>query len=179
MEKTAVVLSTMFDGLFGRALKPLSPELVAGLKRAGFDPERPLARYPVTVWEDCVDAAAQQLFPGVPRDQAWERIGRLFIKGYFETVVGRIIGNALPFMSDTAFINRTPLFMSTGIEGQLVSLDWHDAKRATLRLARAGDEAGALMAGVIAGSFERMRRAPPGLSWTSAYADSSVTIVLR
>lgn len=168
----------MFEGLFVRALAVKAGPLKDQLRRHGFDLDRPLPRYPVTVWENCVDATAAELYPGVDRAEGWRRIGRRFIEGYFETLVGKFIATAMPFLSAKAFINRSPRFITTGLEGAVVTLTWLDDKTASLRVQEAGDESGALMAGVLGVCFERMKLPAPQLTFTSAPGDSTLTITL-
>lgn len=177
MGKSAIALHSMFEGLFVRALHVEGP-LKETLRQKGFDLDKPQPRYPVTVWEDCVDAAVAELFPGVSRGEGWQRIGRRFIEGYFETMVGKVIAVALPFLSAKGFINRSPRFISTGVEGGKVTLEWLDERRALLRVTEAGDESGALMAGVMAVCFERMKQPLPRFEWTAAPGDSTLTITL-
>lgn len=166
MVKDAVALHSMFEGLFVRALHVDGP-LKERLRASGFDIDRPLPRYPVAVWEACVDAAAEALYPAVARGEAWQRLGRRFIEGYFETLVGKLIAAALPFLSAKGFVNRAPRFITTGLEGARVALVWHDERRVTLHVDRAGELAGALMAGVMAVCFERMRVPAPRFEWRS------------
>jgi len=150
-----VALHSMFEGLFKRALDASGP-LKEALLQQGFNLDRPRPRYPVSVWRNCVDAAAVHLYPGMPRDVAWTALGRRFIEGYFATLVGKMISASLPFLSAKTFINRVPRFISTGLEGSEVSVVWSRPDVATLRILGSGDLAGALMAGVLAVTFERL-----------------------
>lgn len=178
MGKSSVALHSMFEGLFVRALAVKPGPLKDKLRGAGFDLDRPLPRYPVTVWEACVDVTVGELFPGVSRAEGWRRIGRRFIEGYFETLVGKFIATAMPFLSARAFINRGPRFITTGLEGAVVTLTWLDDATASLRVQEAGDESGALMAGVMSVCFERMKLPMPQFDFTSAPGDSTLVITL-
>lgn len=149
-----VALQSMFEGLFVRALK-VDGAFKDKLRAKGYDVDRPRTRYPMAVWLDCVDVAALEVFPGLARPQAWVQLGRRFIDGYFETLVGRMIGVTLPFLSPKTFVGRVPRFVTTGLEGE-VSLTWEDEKTATLRILKCGELSGSLMAGIVAVCFERM-----------------------
>lgn len=178
MGKSSVALHSMFEGLFVRGLH-VDAALQEKLRAKGFDLLKPQARYPVTVFEDCVDAAAQALYPQLSRREAWQAIGRRFIEGYFETLVGKLISVSMPFLSPKTFINRVPRFITTGLEGALVTVEWHDARKATLFVKESGDEAGALMAGVMAVCFERMGvPAPTFEPHVRGTGDSLVVITL-
>lgn len=178
VSKKAVALHSMFEGLFVRALKVEGP-LKAKLKEKGFDLDAPKPRYPVAVWEDCLDVTIAELYPGVGRSEGWERIGRRFISGYFETLVGKFISAALPFLSAKAFIDRGPRFITTGLEGAEVTLTWVDERQAVLRIREASDESAPLMAGVLAVCFERMKKPVPRFEWSCLPGDSRLTITLQ
>jgi uncharacterized protein (TIGR02265 family) len=150
-----VALHSMFEGLFTRALRVKGP-LKEALRAKGFDHDRPHTRYPIKVWVDCVDAACLDLYPTVPRASAWTTLGRRFIEGYFETLIGKMISASLPFLSTKAFVARVPRFITTGLEGSQVSITWNEPTVATLRILGSGELAGALMAGVLAVCFERL-----------------------
>ncbi|MFZ5444367.1 MAG: DUF2378 family protein [Myxococcota bacterium] len=175
--KSATALHSMFEGLFVRALKVDGP-FKERLRAKGFDLDRPQLRYPVTVWEDCIDVAVAELYPGVPRDEGWRRIGRRFIEGYFETLVGRMLSVTLPLLSSTAFLNRGPRMISTGLEGARVRLQWRDPRTAVLHVEEASDLSGALVAGALEVCFERMRKPMPQFTWTSAPGASTLIIAL-
>jgi uncharacterized protein (TIGR02265 family) len=59
-------------------------------KAIGIDLDRPLlVAYPLSVWLDAVALCAEILFPGVPRDEAWYRVGWQFGQGYGQTALGK------------------------------------------------------------------------------------------
>ncbi len=154
-----VALQSMFEGLFVRALTP-NAAFKEKLLAQGFDLARQRTRYPIEVWVTCVDLAALEYYPGLAREPAWVQLGRRFIEGYFQTLVGRMIGASLPFLSPKSFIGRVPRFMTTGMEGSRVELVWHDPANATVRVLGPGEMGAALLAGVLAVCFERMGVAP-------------------
>lgn len=154
-----IALQSMFEGLFVRALRPTGA-FKERLREKGYDLDRRQTSYPLAVFEDCLDVAAAELFPELDRAQAWERLGRLFIGGYFQTLVGRMISATLPFMSPRLFVGRVPRFMTTGLQGAEVRLEWTDARHATLTLLGVHELSSALMAGVLAECFARMKVSP-------------------
>jgi uncharacterized protein (TIGR02265 family) len=153
---TAVALQSMFEGLYVRALQP-EGAFKGRLREKGFDLDRQKVSYPMSVWADCLDVTADELYPGRPRAESWQRIGRQFIDGYFSTLVGRMIAAMMPFMSAKTFLGRVPRFISTGLEGAVVKLEWVDERHATLTIGGVHELSGALMAGVLEGSFARLR----------------------
>ncbi|MDP1827411.1 MAG: DUF2378 family protein [Archangium sp.] len=153
---TSVALQAMFEGLYMRALQP-EGAFKDRLREKGFDLDRQQVSYPMSVWSDCLDVTADELYPGRPRAESWQRIGRQFIDGYFSTLVGRMIAAMLPFLSAKAFLGRVPRFITTGLQGAVVKLEWVDEQHATLTIGGVHELSGAFMAGVLEGSFARMR----------------------
>lgn len=151
-----LALQTMFEGLYARALRPTGAFKEA-LRAKGYDLDHQKPSYPLAVWAACLDVSAGELYPGESRAAAWQQLGRRFIEGYFQTLVGRLIATTLPFMSAKLFLGRVPRFMTTGLEGADAQLEWHDAHRVTLSIRGVHELSAAVMAGVLAGSFERMR----------------------
>lgn len=152
---SVIAKHSMFDGLFSVALKPTGA-FREDLKSAGFDPDRPKPEYALRVWHDCVDVAARHLYPNERRERAWELVGERFIEGYLQTLVGKLIAVALPFLSPQSFVQRAPRFMSTGLVGAEVKLDWKGSKSATVTLTNVEHPACHLLAGVIAVSLGRI-----------------------
>lgn len=148
-------LQSLFEGLFIKALEPKGAFREA-LRQKGFDVDHRLPRYPATVWVNCVDVAAGELYPKRSREAAWEVLGEHFIEGYFQTLIGRMIGSTLPFLSPRTFLMRAPRFISTGLENAVTQLTWEDERTARLVVLGSGELAGHLMAGVFRRVFIRM-----------------------
>lgn len=174
-----MALHSMFEGLFTRALH-VDAALQAKLEAKGYDHRRPLPRYPVDLWEECVDLVVLELMPGVPRDDAWVQVGRLFINGYFQTLVGKFIATSLPFLTPRTFLNRVPRFMSTGLEHLEAHVTWNGEHEATLAIGGPRFIASAFMEGILAASFERMKFTPRDFQRAVQHErHSSVTVTLR
>lgn len=152
---SVIAKHSMFDGLFAVALKPTGA-FRDDLKAAGFDSDRPKPEYPLKVWHDCVDVAARHLYPDQPRERAWELVGERFIEGYLQTLVGKIIAVALPFLSTQSFVQRAPRFMSTGLVGADIKLEWNGKHAATVVLTNSDHPSGHLLAGVVRVSLNRI-----------------------
>lgn len=170
-------LQSMFDGLYVQALRPTG-RFRDRLREKGFDLDKQKSSYPMSVWVDCLDVTSEELHPTLTRALAWRAIGRQFIDGYFQTLVGRMIGSMLPFLSPSRFTKRVPGFITTGLQGAKVGLTWEGEKRAILIISGVHQLASCVMAGVLEGSFSRMKvavtlepRALPGL-------DSELVITL-
>lgn len=155
----AWALHSMFEGLFVRALKVGEP-LASRLRERGFDLANPRPRYPMRVWEQCIDATIAELKLGPTREDAWVEMGRRFIDGYFQTLVGKFISTSLPFLNARSFMPRVPRFMTTGLDGVAISMVWEGPRVAKLTVLGPGHIAASFMTGILAVCFERMKVQP-------------------
>lgn len=147
---------SMFEGLFERLLKPQG-EFRAALKTAGYDAAQSKPEYPIEVWQACLDVTAKFLYPDATRPEAYRRIGKLFMGGYFETIVGRLIAAALPFLSARTFLQRCPRFVKSGLKEMEASVEWLSATKARVLLN--GPHVGScfVSAGVFEFCFEKLK----------------------
>jgi len=82
----SVVEGLLQHGLGGQ----LSPELKARLRLIGVDVERPLLpAYPVKLWEHCLWAIIEDVYPGLPAERAFRALGSRMTEGYGHTLLGR------------------------------------------------------------------------------------------
>ncbi len=151
-----IALQSMFEGLYMQALKPQGA-FKERLRAKGFDLDHQRTSYPIEVWVACLDVTSAELYPGQQRVVAWQHIGYRFVEGYFHTLVGRMIASMLPFMSPKRFMGRVPGFITTGLQGAAVKLDWRGANQVLIRIDGVHGSTSALMAGVLAASFARMK----------------------
>jgi uncharacterized protein (TIGR02265 family) len=145
----------MFEGLYDRVLKPQG-ELERRVRAAGYDASAPKTEYPITVWIDCLAASAQVLSPELPQERAVWLLGRRFIEGYLETLIGKMISASFPFLSAGTFMKRVPRFVSSGLVEAGVSLTWPGETHAVLTVGGCAWYPGPLMGGVIEVVFERL-----------------------
>ncbi len=151
-----IAYQSLFEGLYMQALQPQGA-FKDRLREKGFDLDRQRESYPIAVWIDCLDVTSAELYPGQSRAEAWRRIGFLFVDGYLHTLVGRMIGAMLPFMNARRFMGRVPGFMTTGMRGASVTAHWQSANQVLLKIVGVHGSTSALMAGVLEGSFARMK----------------------
>lgn len=85
-----LIFAQTFEGLLRSLSGKLSPQLVAGLRERGLDPGATLLpAYPQRVWIEVLSFVARELHPGLPLEAAVAAVGRSFMDGYAETMVGR------------------------------------------------------------------------------------------
>ncbi len=87
-----IVFAVSFEAMFirglGGDLPPALQQALAGLK---VDLKNLQVGYPLAVWKDALSAARRVLYPDLADAQAYEQLGRLFIRSYFETFIGRAL----------------------------------------------------------------------------------------
>ena len=78
MTTEQVLFSTAVESLYRQALKGrLSEVLKLRLRHAGLDLNRPLLpAYPRKVWVRSLELTAEELYPGLEREEAMERLGQ-------------------------------------------------------------------------------------------------------
>lgn len=88
MSEKLIFLQT-FEGLVRAYGTRFTPELLTNFKLYGFDPERLLPAYPQKSFIEVVRLLGRALHPGLSEDDAIREVGRGFINGYEDTLVGR------------------------------------------------------------------------------------------
>src|SRR3954470_18650653 len=106
-EPNHTVEAALFEGMFVRAMRP-DPSFTAELKDLGFDLKRIQSRYPVEVWRKSLEVARRRLFGERPEERGYRALGNLFVEGYFETIIGKIISVPLSLVPAERVIQRMP-----------------------------------------------------------------------
>lgn len=144
------VKHSMFEGLYDRVLQP-SGRFAEQLREAGYDPSTPRTEYPVEIWLNCMFLSAKT----ERAERAVWLLGRRFIEGYLETIIGRLISASFPFLSAASFVKKVPRFVSSGISTPTV-VQWKAPNHAHITFEGAKWISGPLMGGVVEVSFERI-----------------------
>lgn len=111
-----------FEGLFVRALRLSGPALLH-LRESGFDPAAPQPRYSARVWHDTRRAAARLCYPDLSEEHAHRALGRAFVEGFAQTVVGRVLGAAAPLLGTVRVLTRVPHYMRVARTDVEVSME--------------------------------------------------------
>ncbi len=101
-----VVFGTSMEGLW-RALQPCTAAELAAFSRAGVKGERFDAAYPLDVYSAILDACAQSRYAGLDELERFTRVGRLFIDGYANTLVGQALLGLLRVLGPRRALERT------------------------------------------------------------------------
>ena len=101
-----VVFGQSFEAVL-RALKPLDPEMVEGLKRLGVEPEGPFdAAYPLDTYVSFLELVARVRYGHLEEMAAYTAIGQQFIRGFEHTLIGRAMMAALRLIGPRRTVQR-------------------------------------------------------------------------
>lgn len=112
----------MFEALFDRRLKP-EGAFAEALRAAGYDRSRAGAKYPTEIWVRCLEIARAHVYVSLEPNEAYRKIGREFTLGFLETLPGRLIGAAIPFMTPKGFLRRLANYLRMGRSDEQLTFD--------------------------------------------------------
>lgn len=147
-----------FEALFERRLRPSGP-FADALRFAGYDATRALPEYPTEVWLRCLEVAREQRWPDLDRERAYREMGIEFSLGFLETILGRVVGAAISFMTPASFMRRIAGYMRMGrnddaLTMELVSVE---PRRVELTITNPTGVPSAFIAGVVDVACRHMR----------------------
>lgn len=103
----AWVDNSMFEGLFVRALRP-TEAMAAELKSVGYDLKNPQPQYKNHVWRQALEVARRHEYPTLSHDEGMRALGRRFVDGFFQTIIGKFVAVALPMLGSRMMQRRVP-----------------------------------------------------------------------
>lgn len=153
---------SMFEALFDRRLKPEGAFREA-LIGAGYDTDKPRPKYPTSVWVTCLELTRLARYGALSTEEAYRAIGREFTEGFLQTLVGRLVGVALPLMQPRSFLNRLERYFKMGREDGGIRYDMTELEpeHAHIEVVNPAGVPGDFVAGLIDVAFMRLTR-----SWT-------------
>lgn len=159
---------SMFEALFVRRLAPTGA-FAAELKAAGFDPESPQPKYPTATWVHCLEIARRHRWATATETEAYHQLGREFSRGFLETISGRLIAAALPYMTPKSWLGRLASYFRMGREDTRLSFDVVEAHEgfSRIKVHNPSRVPGGFVAGIIEVGFEHLRR-PVSIDVTQA-----------
>lgn len=116
------VTQSAFEGLFQHALTP-DEKLQSALRDAGFDLRAQKPDYPATVWKQCVELTARHVHPELPRDEALRTLGRVFIDGFFKTILGRLASTVVAMVGPNVVLRRARGFFMSSAPGLVMTVE--------------------------------------------------------
>lgn len=111
-----LILHTMFESLFERALKP-EGAFADALRKVGYDPARPKPEYPEKVFLDSMEVARRYTEPNLSFTEAQRKFGRITGELIYETLVGKVIAVALPMLGPDRLMTQLPKRIEVGAKG--------------------------------------------------------------
>ena len=107
-ESEQVVFGQTVEGLIKRAIgTTMTPRLTERLKAVGLDVTAPIAAaYLRSVWQDVLRVCAEELYPNVPIDEAYFRLGCAATEGFQKTLMGKALFAMLGVLGPTRTLGR-------------------------------------------------------------------------
>ncbi|HLT31976.1 MAG TPA: DUF2378 family protein [Myxococcaceae bacterium] len=101
----STVDSTLFEAMFVRTLTPTGA-FAEELRQTGFDLAQMQPKYPAPIWRRCVEVARRHTYPELPKEEGMRQLGRDFMKGYYGTLLGKVVSAAMPLIGLERTLNR-------------------------------------------------------------------------
>jgi uncharacterized protein (TIGR02265 family) len=87
-----LIFEHVIDGLMRGIGAQRTAQLERRLMEAGWSgPKKKIPAYPLDTWRTFLRIAREELFPGQPEAPGYEKLGEMFMDGYFETALGSAI----------------------------------------------------------------------------------------
>ncbi len=125
---------SQFEGMFVRALQPQGAFLEE-LRGLGYDPQKPEPAYPTDVWIKSLEVAQRHRYPRLSPSQGLRQLGRDFVNGFLDTLVGKVIGVGLPLLGPVRALKRLPSYVTTTRTDVTVEVVVEGDRRVRMRVA--------------------------------------------
>ncbi|OJT25594.1 hypothetical protein BO221_06895 [Archangium sp. Cb G35] len=122
-----LVFEHTVDGLFRFSLRSrLSSQAWNGLKAVGIDLSKPLLpAYTYDTWKRALELTVVDLYPLLPREEGWRRLGQEVVNGMVHTVMGRAmvgVARLLGPLRSLRRLNNTLRSADNYVESRLTEL---------------------------------------------------------
>jgi uncharacterized protein (TIGR02265 family) len=103
-----VVFLQVVEGLLRHGVGDrVTTRLRERLKQVGLDLDRPLPpAYPLAQWTHCLHIIVEEVYPGMPREEAFRRLAAHHVEGYGQTLVGRALLRLLRLLGPRRTVHR-------------------------------------------------------------------------
>lgn len=105
-----VVYDAAVEGVFLRGLVGMvTPSLSSKLRALGLDLDHKLRpTYPREAWTRMLEVTVAELFPNVPRDEGFRRLGEKAVNGIGYTMIGKVLVQMAKLMGPRRSLLRLP-----------------------------------------------------------------------
>jgi uncharacterized protein (TIGR02265 family) len=108
-----LVYAEVIEGLIQYGLGGHVPSrLRERLGDLGLDVDRLPSTFPVVAWLKCLRVIIEELFPGVPVEEAFRRLARQHVEGYGRTLMGRATVRVMRLLGPRRMVHRLPSVLS-------------------------------------------------------------------
>ena len=108
-----LIYSEVIEGLIQYGLGGHVPSrLRERLGDLGLDVDRLPSTFPVVKWLKCLRVIIEELFPGVPEQEAFRRLAWQHVEGYGRTLMGRATLRVMRLLGPRRMVKRLPSILS-------------------------------------------------------------------
>lgn len=132
-----LVFQQLVEGLFKAIDSKLTPRIVERIGELGIRRDRMLPAYPQEKFNQALDIVTEELFPGLPRAEAQEQMGRQLIRGLQETMLGKAQFALVRLIGPKRALDKMVSTIKTGANYIEARLDWSGPTSAILWLSDA------------------------------------------
>ncbi|WP_257457561.1 TIGR02265 family protein [Archangium lipolyticum] len=103
-----MVFVQVVEGLLRHGVgERVTPRMRERLRQAGLDLDRPLLpAYRLDMWKHCLHIIIAEVYPGVPREEAFRQLAARHVEGYGQTLVGRALLRLLRLLGPKRTVHR-------------------------------------------------------------------------
>ena len=146
----------MFEALFTRALEPTGA-FADALRAVGYDLEHTQPQYPTSVWVASLAVTRQHAFANLDDAAAYRAIGERFMGSFLDTLAGKVVAVALPFLGPQAFLKRIPRYLTMGRSDLRWEVQLEEPKRLVAHLHDPYSVPAHFLAGIIDKAMKLIR----------------------
>lgn len=86
-----VIFGSAIEGFYRTYRERLTPSVKAEIAALGIDFDHILPAYDLEVFERAFRRAGERIYPSLPEQERWRRLGREFVDGYVQTPLGKAV----------------------------------------------------------------------------------------
>ncbi len=128
LANSEVIDGSLLEGLFQRQLQPQGA-FAEELRSLGYDADFQKPSYDRRLAVSFIACARRNAFPHLNDADAYRALASVFIKGYFNTIIGRLTGVVIPIIGPAKTLGRAQKLWTRGDPAMLIRSAQVEAKR--------------------------------------------------